>query len=231
MQKMVTLAIIALSVLAAPTIGSIGGNFTTELEPEIIGQINQTDVIITPAELSLWMQERTLWQERAFWTRMAIISMLLDSDSKSPVINRLMRNQQDMAETIAPYYGNETARAYGDLIENHLLLTIQLAAAVKDQNQTALQNASNKWYQSADEIAKFETNLSANLTQGDRKALWYQNLNLTKNETMQLFNKDYNSSIDTFDRIEEQANIMADSFANAIILRFPERFRHQSNRI
>jgi hypothetical protein len=94
-----------------------------------------------------------------------------------------------------------------------------------------LQNASNKWYQSADEIAKFETNMSSNLTQRDRKALWYENLNLTKNETMQLFNKDYNSSIDTFDRIEEQANMMADSFANAIILRFPERFRHQSNRI
>ena len=231
MQKMVTLAIIALSVLAAPTIGSIGGNFTTELEPEIIGQINQTDVIITPAELSLWMQERTLWQERAFWTRMAIISMLLDSDSQNPVINRLMRNQQDMAETIAPYYGNETAREYGDLIKNHLLLTIQLAAAVKEQNQTALQNAGNKWYQSADEIAKFETNLSANLTQRDRKALWYENLNLTKNETMQLFNKDYNSSIDTFDRIEEQANMIADSFTNGIILRFPERFGHQSNSI
>jgi hypothetical protein len=231
MQKIVTLAIIALSVLAAPTTGSIGGNFTTELEPEIIGQINQTDVIITPAELSLWMQERTLWQERAFWTRMAITSMLLDSDSQNPVINRLLRNQKDMAETIAPYYGNETARAYGDLIKSHLLLTIQLAAAVKEKNQTALQNASNKWYQSADEIAKFETNLSANMTQRDRKALWYDNLNLTKNETMQLFNKDYNSSIDTFDRIQEQANMMADSFANEIILRFPERFGHQSNGI
>jgi hypothetical protein len=39
-----------------------------------------------------------------------------------------------------------------------------------------------------------------------------------------LANKDYNASIDTFDRIEEQSNMMADSLAQGIIIQFPEKF-------
>ncbi len=219
MRKILALAMMALSILIAPALCSLGGNMTTELGPEILGQANETNAVITPEEINLWMQERTLSQERIFWTRMAIMSILLDSGDKNPVIDRLLRNPSDMAETIAPYYGNKTSKEYGDLIKNQLMIAIQLATAAKEKNQTALQDASNRWYKNADDIARFESNMSSRLAQKDRKALWYQHLNLTKDEIMQLSNKDYNSSINTFDRIEEQASLMADSLTNGIVLK------------
>jgi hypothetical protein len=224
MYKKCALALMVLAVLATPTLGSIRGNLTSDLEPAIIGQINQMDRVITPAEANLWLQERTLWQEHVFWTRMAIISILQNSDDKNPVINRLLRNYDDMAETIEPYYGNETAKKYGDLIEDHLLIAAALVSAVRDGNQTAIASANDMWYKNADDIAEFESNMSINLLPQDRKAMWREHLNLTKNETIQLANKDYNASIDTFDRIEEQGNMMADSLAQGIIIQFPEKF-------
>jgi hypothetical protein len=224
MYKKCALALMVLTVLAAPTLGSIRGNLTSTLEPDIIGKINQTDMIITPAEANLWLQERTLWQEHVFWTRMAIISILQNSEDKNPVINRLLKNYGDMSETIVPYYGNETAKRYGDLIKDHLLIAAALVSAVRDGNKTAIASANDMWYKNADEIAEFESNLSISLLPQDRKAMWREHLNLTKNETVQLANGDYNASIDTFDRIVEQGNMMADSLAQGIIIQFPERF-------
>lgn len=232
MYKIVTLATLALLVLVAPTFGSIGGNLTLEnltleLEPITIVEMNQTSGVITPAEANLWLEERTLWQEQAFWTRMAIMSMLQNSPDQGPVLNRLLRNYGDMAEVIGPYYGNETAKEYGDLIKDHLLIAAALVSAVRDRNQVAIENANNQWYTNADDIAKFESNLSSNLTLKDRTAMWHEYLILTENEILQLSNGDYNTSIDTLDRIEEQASIMADSLTQGIISQFPDRFQQR----
>ncbi len=213
-----------LSFMASPALGAIGGNLSEELEPEILGQVNQTDVVITPAEESLWLQMRTLWQEHVFWTRMAIISIIQDSEDKGPVLNRLLRNYEDMAETLVPYLGNENATEYGDLIEEHLQIAAELVTAAKEEDQTAFEDANTRWYENADEIAAFENTTIPQLALEERKAMWYEHLNLTKNETVELLNKDYNTSIDTFDLIEEQANMMADSLANGIIQQSPERF-------
>ncbi len=224
MEKIGVIALLTLSLIASPALGAIGGNLSEELEPEIVGQVNQTDVVITPAEESLWLQMRTLWQEHVFWTRMAIISIIQDSEDKGPVLNRLLRNYEDMAETLVPYLGNETAREYGDLIEEHLQIAAELVTAAKEEDQTAFEDANARWYENADEIAAFENTTIPKLALEERKAMWYEHLNLTKNETVELLNKDYNTSIDTFDLIEEQANMMADSLANGIIQQFPERF-------
>lgn len=210
--------------MASPALGAIGGNLSEELEPEIVGQVNQTDVVITPAEESLWLQERTLWQEHVFWTRMAIISIIQDSEDKGPVLNRLLRNHEDMAETLAPYLGNETASEYGNLIEKHLQIAAEMVTAAREDDQTAFEDASARWYENADEIAAFENTTIPKLALDERKAMWHEHLNLTNNEVIELLNEDYSTSIDTFDLIEEQANMMADSLANGIIQQFPERF-------
>ncbi|MDD1737025.1 MAG: hypothetical protein LUQ44_00185, partial [Methanothrix sp.] len=58
------------------------------------------------------------------------------------------------------------------------------------------------------------------------KAMWHDLLNLTKNETLQMLSRDHSASIDTMDRIEERAIMMADSLADAIIRKNPERFHN-----
>jgi hypothetical protein len=224
MERKVVLALLILSLMASPTLGAIGGNLSEELEPEIVGQLNQTDVVITPAEESLWLQMRTLWQEHVFWTRMAIVSVIQNSEDKGPVLNRLLRNYEDITETLVPYLGNETANEYGNLIKEHLLIAAELVTAAKEDDQMAFEDADARWYENADEIAAFENTTIPKLGLEERKAMWYEHLNLTKNETIELLNEDYSTSIDTFDLIEEQAIMMADSLANGIILQSPEKF-------
>jgi hypothetical protein len=216
--------VLALALIAAPGLASVAGNLTTELEPVIVGQVNQTDVVVTPVEESIWLQLRTLGQENVFWTRMAITATIQGGGEKDPVINRLLRTPKDISETLIPYLGKETANKYSALIEEHLNNTLELATATKEGNQTELKNANSKLYKNADEIALYENTTVPTLSLNDRKAMWYEHINLTANEIGELVNKDYNASINTTDRIEEQANIMSDSLANGVILQFPEKF-------
>lgn len=223
MQRKAVLTLLMLSILATPTLGAIGGNLSESLEPEIVGQINQTDVVITPTEESLWLQLRTLWQEQVFWKRIATLAIIQGSDEQGPALNRLMRNPAEMAETLGPYLGSENASRYEDLIKEHLQITADLTTAYKE-NQTNLEMTTTRWYENADEIAAFENTTIPKLALDDRKAMWHEYLDLSRNETTELLNRNYNDSIDTFDMIEEHASIMADSLTNGIIQQFPERF-------
>jgi hypothetical protein len=224
MQRKAVLTLLILSLLSSPALSAIGGNLTEELEPEIIGQVNQTDIVITPAEGSLWLQRRTLWQEQVFWKRLAIQAIIQGSEERDPVISRLMRNYGDMAETLGPYLGNENANLYGDLIEEHLQLSADFALAAREEDQMALEGITNRLYENADEIATFENSTVPKLSLEERRAMWHEYLNLSRNETTELLNEDYINSIDTLDRALEQASLMADSLANGIIQQFPESF-------
>jgi hypothetical protein len=224
MRRKEILTLLILSLLPLPALSAIGGNLTEELEPEIVGQINQTDILITPAEGSLWLQLRTAWQEQVFWKRLAIQAIIQDSEERDPVISRLMRNYADMAETLGPYFGNENANLYGDLIEEHLQLSADFALAAREDDQMALEGITNRLYENSDEIASFENNTIPRLSLVERRAMWHEYLNLSRNETTELLNGDYINSTDTLDRTLEQASMMADSLTNGIIQQFPERF-------
>jgi hypothetical protein len=196
------------------------------LEPLIVGQVNQKDRVLTAQEGNLLLQLRTLGLERVFWTRMAIDSLIQDSDDRSFIQNRLRRNSRDMIEAVGPYFGSEMSKRYGGLIDEQMNITVEVVNATKDADQIALVNASQKWFENADEISLLENITVPALSFEARKAEWRDLLNLTKNETMQMLSRDHSASIDTMDRIGERVIMMADSLADAIIRKNPERFHN-----
>jgi len=220
------LSLLVLSTLEMPALAAVGGNNSSEqLAPDLIGQTNQSDQIVTAKEESLWLPMRTLWLENVFWTRMTIVSIIQGCDNRASVQNRLMRNYQDIEATLSPYLGNETATKYGDLIKKNTQLTVDLAIAAGNKDQAAYENTSKSLLKNANNIAAFENATITKLSIDDRLVMWHNNLNLTNNETKELANKDYNASIDTFDLLEEQTNMMADSLTNGIIQKSPTGFQ------
>lgn len=225
-MRTIIFSLLALTLSASCGLCSLGGNLTEELEPLIVGQVNQTDRVLTAQEGNLLLQLRTLGIERVFWTRMAIASLIQDSDDRSFLQNRLRRNSGDMIETVGPYFGSEKSKQYGDLIDEQMNITVEVVNAAMDADQIALVNASQKWFENADEISLVENRTVPGLSFEARKAEWRDLLNLTKNETMQMLSRDHNASIDTMDRIGERVIMMADSLADAIIRKNPERFHN-----
>lgn len=55
--------------------------------------------------------------------------------------------------------------------------------------------------------------------------MFFEHLALTKEEAVTMIGKDYQSSIELFDKIEPQALEMADTISNAIVEQFPRKFK------
>ena len=104
-MRPIILSLMALMLTASSGVCSLGGNLTDELKPLIVGQLNQTDRVLTEQEGSLLLQLRTLSLEQVFWTRMAISSLIQGSDESDFILKRLLRNSKDMIETLRPYFG------------------------------------------------------------------------------------------------------------------------------
>ena len=99
-----------------------------------------------------------------------------------------------------------------------------VTAAVKGDSQKAEQ-MEREWYRNADEISIFWSRINPYLSKEDVQKMFYLHLSLTKNEAVYMIQKNYNASIEVFDKIAKQASEMADMFSNAIIMQFPHTFQ------
>jgi hypothetical protein len=190
-------------------------------------QMSSNQTCITKSEEDLLLKMRMLWEEHILWTRMFIMSVADNTTDKAVVTDRLLKNYDDMADAMKPYYGNDTGIKFGDLIEEHLLIAAALVEAAKAGNVTAAADAENKWYENADEIAAFENSINPNWNKTALMAMWHDHLSLTKAEAVARLTKNYTADIEAFDQIETQANTMADSMTDGIVMQFPDLFTNQ----
>jgi len=188
-------------------------------------QMSSNQSCITMSEVNLTLQMRELWAEHVIWTRMFIMSVADNTTDKAAVTERLLKNYEDMADAMRPYYGDENATEFGDLIEDHLLIAASLVEAAKAGNSTAAADAENKWYENADEIAAFESSINPNWDKTALTTMWHDHLKLTKDEAVARLTKDYTADIAAFDQIEALANMMADSMTAGICKQFPDKFQ------
>jgi hypothetical protein len=211
----VMIALVALVALSALALGA-------EMQKT---QTSSNQTCIAKSEEDLLLKMRMLWEEHIIWTRMFIMSVADNTTDKAVVTDRLLKNYDDMADAMKPYYGNDTGTKFGDLIEKHLLIAAALVQAAKAGNSTAAADAENKWYENADEIAAFENSINPNWNKTALMAMWHDHLSLTKAEAVARLTKNYTADVEAFDQIEAQANMMADSMTEGIVKQFPDMFK------
>ena len=163
---------------------------------------------------------RLLWVQHVYWTRMVIMGIVFDLPDLEQTTNRLLRNAPDFARVFCQFYGNEIASEFEGLIRDHLVIAAELVKAAKAGKSRAAANAERRWYKNAEEIVCFLNHINSNWSVRCMKNMWFTHLSLTKEEAVTMINKDYDKSIETFDKIEKEALMMADEFSNGIICQF-----------
>ncbi|MCB2314190.1 acetylglutamate kinase [Clostridium tagluense] len=175
---------------------------------------------ITKAELDLMNTMRMLWEQHGVWTRMAITSMVFGLPDEEMVVNRLLQNPVDFANTLKFFYGDEIASKFSDLLKSHLVIASQLVKAAKAGDNKSATEAEKKWYENADEIAVFLSYINPYWSRETWKAMLHEHLALVKAEAVAMLTKDYAAGIKVYDKIESQALEMADMMAEGIIKQF-----------
>ncbi|WP_232696838.1 LysM peptidoglycan-binding domain-containing protein [Brevibacillus daliensis] len=179
---------------------------------------------ICMAEVQLSNQMRMLWEQHVYWARMLIISIAANLPDEQFVTKRLLRNPPDIANLIKPYYGEKNAAIFNQLFTEHLVIGAELVKAVKAGDSNAAARIEKRWYKNADDIAAFLSSINPNWPMRDLQKMLYEHLGLTEQEAGYRIHNDFASDIATFDKIEQQALMMADALTAGIVKQFPTLF-------
>jgi hypothetical protein len=176
----------------------------------------------TAHEMALKQGMRDLWSDHVVWTRDYIIAATAGSPSAQTALDRLMKNQEDLGAAIVPYYGAQAGSRLTALLKDHIRIAGEVVTAAKAGNQTQLQDADRRWHANADEIATFLSGANSHWRKADLLAMLNEHLTLTTQEATARLKSDWTADRTAFDRIYDQAMMMADQLAEGILMQFPE---------
>lgn len=167
---------------------------------------------------------RKLWADHVIWTRDYIVAALAASAEKDPIAQRLLKNQEDIGNALIPYYGTDAAHQVTALLKQHILIAADLVEAARTNNTAKYTQEDKKWKENAAQIAQFLSKANSNWPEKDLDTMLNTHLSLTIDETKAHAAKKWDQDIAAFDKIFEQAMMMADTFTSGIVKQFPDKF-------
>ncbi|MDU4935824.1 MAG: glycosyltransferase [Peptostreptococcaceae bacterium] len=183
------------------------------------------DISCNKAACDLRMSERKLWIDHVTWTRSFIVSDLASLEDKSDVLERLLKNQEDIGNSIKPYYGEEAGNKLTTLLKEHIELAGQVTDAAKNNNKDDLEKYNKLWYENADKIARFLSSANPNYSEKTLKNMLYKHLEFTTDQVVARLNKNWKADINTYDKGEDYMIHFADILVDGIIKQFPDKFK------
>jgi hypothetical protein len=158
------------------------------------------------------------------WTREYVVAAIKETPDKDAAAGRLLRNQEDIGNAVAPLYGDDAGKGLTDLLKQHILIAVDLIEAAKAGDDAKFQTEDAKWSQNVDEIATFLSGANPNWPKNDLLDLLNLHLTLTKGEVVARLQQDWEKDVDAFDDIFTEILTVADAISDGIVKQFPERY-------
>jgi hypothetical protein len=181
---------------------------------------------ITQSEVKFGNEFRRLWVDHVLWTSNYITSATTaGAEDQKQVLARLLKNQEDIGNSIKPYYGDAAGNKLTELLKEHIVIAGDIVEAAKS-GQGAKVNQLNKiWHRNADEIAAFLSGANPNLQNEDVKKLLYTQLELVTDDLTASLVKDWDARIVSIDDGLSHIIMMADAISDAVVKQFPDKFK------
>ena len=168
---------------------------------------------------------RKLWEDHITWTRLAIVSIVDDLPDQEATVARLLRNQDDIGDAIAPYYGREAGDRLTDLLREHITGAASLLAAAKSGDAAEVKAASDAWYRNGDQVADFLAGANPDAWPRDvLRSMMRTHLDQTLAEATHRLKGEHEAEVRVYDAIHAHILEMADALSDGIEAQFPERF-------
>ena len=146
---------------------------------------------------------------------------LSDADATAA---RLLRNQQDIGDAVATFYGKDAGRKLTALLKEHIMIAVELLAAAKAKDEKATAKQGKAWTKNADDIAAFLAKANPNWPEATVQDLLHLHLELTTKEAVAYRDHKWNDAIGLVDDVYNEIYTLADALADGIVKQFPEKF-------
>lgn len=175
-------------------------------------------------QIALYSAMRTLWDQHMQWTYDTVVAFAANSPALQPTINRILSNQVDIGNAIAPYYGNAAATRLTGLLTTHIQDAVPVLTAAKAGDTTALNKAVQAWYANAVDIADFLAGANPNWKKADLRDMMKSHITQTIGYASDILTGDYAKAIADYDSAQAHMDDMADMLSQGIIAQFPDKF-------
>jgi hypothetical protein len=167
---------------------------------------------------------RKLWTDHVVWTRDFIIAALVDAPDAPSALNRLMKNQDDIGNAVAKFYGDPAGKQLTTLLKEHIAIAGDLIKAAKAGDKAGQKSADDRWQANAGQIADFLSKANPNWPKATVDELMKKHLSTTTSEVVARLTKNWDEDVRAFDAVYDHILHMADALADGIIKQFPQKF-------
>jgi len=181
------------------------------------------EIAVRRDAMALRQSMRRLWTDHVVWTRGYIVAAVANDPSASAAATRLMKNQEDIGNAVARFYGTPAGAKLTELLKEHITIAVDLVAAAKAGNTAGVTAANTRWHANAGEIATFLSSANPNWPRETLRMMLDEHLRLTTEEANARIEKRWDDDVRSFDRILDQALEMADALTDGIAKQFPNR--------
>jgi hypothetical protein len=192
--------------------------------PETVQAQHAQPASMSMNALELRLGMRDLWADHVIWTRNYIVAAIADDPSAATALTRLMKNQEDLGNAIAPYYGAPAGAQLTKLLKDHIGIAGELVTAAKAKDAARQKDTDQRWHQNAAEIATFLSGANPNWKRADLVNMLNEHLALTTREATMRLQRNWTEDTATFDKILDQSMMMADALSDGVIRQFAARF-------
>ena len=177
-------------------------------------------------EIGLTLAMDALWEDHVTWTRMYIMSVTSDLPDADAAAQRLLQNQVDIGNAIKPLYGDEAGAQLTSLLNDHILIAADLLAAAKAGDTAKFEDANQRWYDNADQIAAFLNSANPDhWSLAEMQTMMSSHLDLTLEEASARLNADWSGDVVAYDKVHDEILQMAHMLTEGIIAQFPKTFK------
>jgi hypothetical protein len=168
---------------------------------------------------------RRLWSDHVAYTRLFIVDAAAGSADKAATTERLLRNQTDIGNAVAQFYGRSAGDKLTALLKDHILIAANIVTAAKAGDNAKVASENKRWHENATDIAKFLHGANPkNWPEPTLQSALFTHLDQTNSEATHELKGDYAASIKDYDGAMDHMLMVADILTKGIEAQFPSKF-------
>jgi hypothetical protein len=187
-------------------------------------QAETAAAVASPRTAELRTTLRRLLAERAAYSRNSLISIVANTSDLAAVNARLLKNQDEIAAALRPYYGEESAAKLTKLLRDEVALGTAAIRAVRGGDKAKLTVARKNWSDSGAAIAAFFSAANPNWQKGEMEQFLQKQVDLTLREATARQLRDWPADIRAHDERRQHILGLADTLADGVAKQFPAKF-------
>jgi hypothetical protein len=166
---------------------------------------------------------RKLWTDHSVYTHAYVVAAGSGAPETIPILNRLMRNQEDLGDAVGDFYGKPAKERMTQLLKQHIAQAGDLYKAMREGDKTKIETVHHAWHENGDAIADFLAAANPHWKKNDLRGMMSKHLEMVADQVKARMNKEWDADIKAYDSGYSHILEMSDALAEGIAKQFPTK--------